>query len=263
VRAGELVALDHGVFLVRGAPSTYVSRLWAAVLSVGGVLGFATAAHLHGCVDEPAQIHIIRSDRDHIQRPIGVRTYRIPVPPDEVVELDGLPVTSRRWSLLDVLGRMPRADAGKLADRALQRSWLTLDDLERRLRRWPGRTGNVQLRYLLARALDRASAESERRLHRLLDQAGLHGWVANHQVVVDGRVLAVVDVAFPDLALAVEIDGWAFHSDVERFQRDRTRQNELVALGWTVLRFTWADVVERPRYVIATISSQIRASNVD
>ena len=43
-----------------------------------------------------------------------------------------------------------------------------------------------------------------------------------------------------------EIDGRAFHSDADRFQRDRTRQNRLVGAGWTVLRFTWNDLRDRP-----------------
>ncbi len=64
---------------------------------------------------------------------------------------------------------------------------------------------------------------------------------------------AQLDLAFPDVLLAIEIDGWAWHSDPERFQRDRRRQNLLVATGWTVLRFTWADLVERPDQVLATV----------
>ena len=43
----------------------------------------------------------------------------------------------------------------------------------------------------------------------------------------------------------------------ERFQRDRSRQNRLVAAGWTVLRFTWRDLVERPGYVVRTIRDVI------
>jgi very-short-patch-repair endonuclease len=49
------------------------------------------------------------------------------------------------------------------------------------------------------------------------------------------------------------VDGMAHHVDVDRSRRDRARQNDLVGLGWTVLRFTWADLVERPGYVTATI----------
>jgi very-short-patch-repair endonuclease len=61
-------------------------------------------------------------------------------------------------------------------------------------------------------------------------------------------------------AIAIEVDGWAFHHSPERFQRDRTRQNDLVALGWTVLRFTWGDLVERPGYVVAAIRRQLAAA---
>ena len=53
--------------------------------------------------------------------------------------------------------------------------------------------------------------------------------------------------------MAVEVDGWAWHSDPARFQRDRARQNTLVRGGWTVLRFTWLDLHERPAYVVQTV----------
>ena len=59
----------------------------------------------------------------------------------------------------------------------------------------------------------------------------------------------------PRRGVALEVDGMAYHVDVDvdRFRRDRLRRNDLVALGWTVLRFTWADLTERPGYVIAMI----------
>jgi very-short-patch-repair endonuclease len=62
-----------------------------------------------------------------------------------------------------------------------------------------------------------------------------------------------VDVAFGQVRLAIEVDGWAFHTTPARFQRDRQRQNRLVAAGWTVLRFTWHDLTDRPDYVLATV----------
>ena len=63
----------------------------------------------------------------------------------------------------------------------------------------------------------------------------------------------ILDFYCAGLKLAIEVDGMAHHIDVDRFRRDRRRQNALVALGWTVLRFTWADLTDRPGYVIATI----------
>ena len=52
---------------------------------------------------------------------------------------------------------------------------------------------------------------------------------------------------------AVEVDGWAWHHQAERFQRHRTRQNALVNDGWLVLRFTWHDLTARPDQVLADI----------
>jgi very-short-patch-repair endonuclease len=81
----------------------------------------------------------------------------------------------------------------------------------------------------------------------------LRDWVANYPVWHDGELVGVVDVAIPERRIAIEVDGMAYHVDTERFQRDRTRQNALIALGWTVLRFTWADLTQRPGYVAATV----------
>ena len=57
----------------------------------------------------------------------------------------------------------------------------------------------------------------------------------------------------------VEVDGWAVHSRADRFRRDRQKQNALVSLGWTVIRFTWFDLVDRPGYVLATVSANLSA----
>jgi very-short-patch-repair endonuclease len=100
---------------------------------------------------------------------------------------------------------------------------------------------------------DGAAAESERSLHRILRAAGIQTWIPNYQVWAAGDLIAVVDVAVPQRRLAIEVDGMAYHVDVERFRRDRSRQNALVELGWTVLRFTWADVSERPGYVTGLV----------
>ena len=56
---------------------------------------------------------------------------------------------------------------------------------------------------------------------------------------------------------AVEIDGMAHHRDAEAFHHDRTRRNTLIALGWTVLNFTWPDLVERPGYVAVQVRRAI------
>jgi very-short-patch-repair endonuclease len=148
--------------------------------------------------------------------------------------------------------------ASTLFDRSIQQGWLRAADVEDRLRKCPGRSGNRRLRLLLGQLGDGAAAQSERMLHELLRRAGIRGWTGNYEVTVSGQVIAVIDVAFEAEMVAVELDGYAFHSDAARFRRDRSRQNQLTELGWTVLRFTWADLTERPAYVATTIANVLR-----
>ncbi len=56
-----------------------------------------------------------------------------------------------------------------------------------------------------------------------------------------------IDIAFPVRRLAVEVDGW-----------DRAKQNALVIAGWTVLRFTWHDIRDRPADTVARIVAALR-----
>jgi len=69
----------------------------------------------------------------------------------------------------------------------------------------------------------------------------------------DAGVIGIGDVVFDRMKLVLEVDGLAYHTTPERFERDRRRQNRLVLAGWTVLRFTWRDITARPAYVLATI----------
>ena len=45
----------------------------------------------------------------------------------------------------------------------------------------------------------------------------------------------------------------------DRFQRDRTKVVDLTIIGWKVVRFTWADITQRPGYVVASVRRLIAA----
>lgn len=92
---------------------------------------------------------------------------------------------------------------------------------------------------------------------RLLRRAGIHRWRANVEIHDDRGLIGVGDLVFDRQRLVVEIDGRAHHSDPASFERDRERQNRLVAAGWTVLRFTWRDLTSRPAHVVATVRRQL------
>jgi very-short-patch-repair endonuclease len=65
------------------------------------------------------------------------------------------------------------------------------------------------------------------------------------------------DFAWPARRVLVEFDG-DLHRDRAVFVRDLRRQNALVAAGWTVLRFTSADVLGRPDEVVAEVVRALR-----
>ncbi len=252
---GQLKRLADGVFLAREAPLTRAAQVWAAVLLTEGVVGFHSAGHLWSQIDDPpSRVHVCVDHDLRSHAPAWIVTHRVVLPEWARTTRGELPITTRSWTLLDLISAARRdSDGSRLLDRGLQEGWLRADDLDRRVTACPGRPGNPRLRRLRAQLGDGAAAHSGRLLHGILRRGGLTGWKPNHRILlVDGAAI-VVDVAFVERKLAIEVDGWAYHSDVDRFRRDRQRQNSLVALGWTVLRFTWADLTERPDYVLSTI----------
>ena len=138
-------------------------------------------------------------------------------------------------------------------DAALQR-FVDLAELENAHRRNRGRHGAQAASRLLLAAAGGARSEAERLMVQLL-RGARHHRVASE--LFGGNY--VVDIAFPAQRVAIEIDGWAFHSDQAAFQNDRVRQNRLALQGWQVLRFTWLDLTQHPERVLAAIRSAIRA----
>ena len=53
--------------------------------------------------------------------------------------------------------------------------------------------------------------------------------------------------------LIVEVSGRRGHSSDAERAKDAQRRNELQILGYTVLEFTYADIKDRPDYVLATL----------
>ena len=146
-----------------------------------------------------------------------------------------------------------------MLDRALQKS-LSLDELRAAYYRQIGSRRSAAAHSLLLAAGDRASAESERRLITLVRRAGITGWTVNDPIALPDGTTTPGDLVFRERRVLVEVDGWAWHHTPDRFQRDRYRQNQLVATGWTVLRFTWSDLTQRPDYVVGQIRRSLVAA---
>ena len=100
--------------------------------------------------------------------------------------------------------------------------------------------------------------EGAQGLFSLLAEEGLPEPVLHHRVVASGRFVAEVDLAYPDLKIAIELDG-AVHLDPTVRERDLAKQNALLLEGWIVLRFTWDRFRRRPDLFIAEIRAALAA----
>lgn len=189
----------------------------------------------------------------------GLVPRDVPLVHHEIEVHGGLRVASRSRAVVDALAWSPPDIASSVLAWASTRRLIDRSALEGRLAERPGARGNAQLRRLLRESRGGSLSPAEQRCATLLRRAGLTGWEANARVRVGGAVIAVADFLFREERVVVEIDGRRAHSGDEAFQRDRTRQNRLVAAGFTVLRFTWADLVDRPAEVVATIRQVLRS----
>ncbi|MFZ0325537.1 MAG: DUF559 domain-containing protein [Actinomycetes bacterium] len=238
-----------------GVPTPAAVR-WAAVLGVGGrrAVGLDSAAAGWGwCADPPTITLVVDVDRKlTVSAPVKLR--RLTLADGDLATLHGLPVTSRARTLADCLRFLAEPRAQEVLDRSQQRRGPALGEVMSRLPR--GGAGVAQAKRLL-RAADGSVFEAERLCVNLLRRGRIDGWQVNRSLVLDGRTV-VVDVAFVRHKLALEIDGWAHHQDRDRFQADRTRQNLLIAHGWRVLRFTYADLTLRPDAVLRQVTDALR-----
>ena len=101
----------------------------------------------------------------------------------------------------------------------------------------------------------RAESPRKSRLRVLLSLAGL---VTVPQYTVrdeHGNFVARVDLAFPELRLAIEYDG-TWHGEAGQLRRDRRRMNALSAVGWTVFYVTAADMHD-PALLVARLRALI------
>jgi len=88
-----------------------------------------------------------------------------------------------------------------------------------------------------------AESPKESELRVLLIEAGFAAPQVNHVVDdADGEFVARVDLAYPELKIAIEYEGDHHRSDKEQWRKDLQRRRRLEALGWTYLPVTQADL---------------------
>jgi very-short-patch-repair endonuclease len=175
---------------------------------------------------------------------------------DDILRIERMPVTSATRTCWDLACWLDAVEAVALIDSLLQRRAVQPAELTAYLARRRGDRG--ARRFAEALTLVDGGAESlpESRLRVRLVRAGLPRPVTQHVITRAGRFVARVDLAWPDLKVAVEYDG-QWHDDPAQFHRDRQRLNQIVGDGWIVLHVTSKRMREDIDGVVAEIRSAL------
>jgi very-short-patch-repair endonuclease len=231
---------------------------FAAVLSwPGAVVSHECAGALHGFPIQPGELGTAIVEPQRGCAAAGLRAHRVRLAPKEIVWRAGLPLTDRRRTASDLLASLAWDECRDLYAWLATRRIVTSDHIESWAHSRTGRPGARQLRRLAVLARSGSLSAGEDRLHELLRQIGLTGWMPNAPIRVGGRVIAVADVLVPECRLVLQVDGWRAHGGWGAFQRDRSQQNALVAAGYLVLRFTWDDLTRGRANVMRVITETL------
>jgi hypothetical protein len=141
--------------------------------------------------------------------------------------------------------------------RGRQRKLFTVADVRATINRYgkPGRTGvTVARRALEMIMIGERPADSvlEFRFHIGPAHHGLPPYHYQYEVRA-GSKRYFIDFAYPEVMLAIEVDGYQQRASTESLAYDNNRANQLVLAGWTILRFGWDRVVNDPAGVAAEI----------
>ncbi|HMG62155.1 MAG TPA: type IV toxin-antitoxin system AbiEi family antitoxin domain-containing protein [Streptosporangiaceae bacterium] len=257
LRSGRWRAVHRGTYATFSGQLSREAMLWAAILRAGpgAALSHQTAAELHGLSGDCSEvIHLtvslgrhpgpIRGAVVHRSGRIAAATHPVQLPPRTRVEETVIDLTQSAASFDEAYDWVCRAISGRLTTAARLRAAL---DARPKVR-W--RTG-----------LTVALAEAGSGLHSILERQYVrdvevpHGLPAATRQARTAQVprSRYVDNLYGEAGLAVELDGQAAHG-IEQRRADMRRDNAHAAAGIVTLRYSWADVTERPCAVAMQIA---------
>ncbi|WP_128683472.1 hypothetical protein [Actinomyces qiguomingii] len=248
--AYETAVIMHGGSIRRSEPDIDVFcpyRPGRGVVALPQVIYGGTLARR-----APASGRIPLDRAERLGRPVALRRhYREDLGPNDIVTINGVPVTSLARTLTDCLLDLPPADALVAGDSMLRvhchpdhwRSreanmrWQELvADVEARIDSYRHRNGTGRARGLLELLSPWAESPGESELRRILLAAGLPQPELQYRVVAENNEY-FLDLSWPDIMLDVEFDGALKYAGDDVVFQEGIRQDRLKRAGWRVVRF--------------------------
>ncbi|HWS49826.1 MAG TPA: DUF559 domain-containing protein [Microbacterium sp.] len=89
--------------------------------------------------------------------------------------------------------------------------------------------------------------------------AGIPEPVVQWEIRSDGRFIARVDLAYPELKIAIEYEGDGHRTERAQWRIDIRRQRDLEDEGWIVIRLTELDLSDGGEAVLGRVRRAIAA----
>jgi very-short-patch-repair endonuclease len=258
--------LFQGVYVDSSVDLTHRHRCAVALafcLPTGSVIAGRSAAVIYGIDVALDAVEALIPRGIRLIPYAGLNLHQVAVDPGETRRVDGLAVTDPARTCWDLACWFDPVEAVVFVDRMLGLGVTTSAELERylkqRLAETPPARGIRRYARVVSLADGNAGSPQESRLRARLMLAGLPR--PQTQVSVfdrSGRFVARVDLAWPELKVAVEYDGLWHAGSPEQIHADRKRLNALVGLGWTVLHVTHARLRDDFDAVVREIRSALR-----
>lgn len=237
------------------------------VLPPGAVFCHVTALRLLG-VDLPfgvagdQRLHIqIPESRSWVRRP-GVATHSRSSSEVTVRRVAGLPVMPPELVWAQLAAVLQPRELVVLGDALMRRKnpLVRSATLHRVVAELPkGTRGIARLRCALEHVRTSTDSCMESRARWVLVDAGLPCPLVNAAARdATGRFLALPDMSYPELKIAIEYDGDIHRTDKATWRRDIRRRQALEAAGWRVITCTADDVLRNPERLVAWVRAAIR-----
>ena len=258
---GRMHRVHRGVYTVGHRSIGRIGMLRAAVLACGqeSAISHGTAAAFWGLRDQWPTLTDVTVRCQTGRKIDGIRCRRCRYPnPDEIAAPERIACTTPARTLVDIAGLYGSGSVRRAVERAAVLKLLDIGALDRALHKAGGRRGVHALSAIVDEWRTEDGLQPDVRnefealvLPRLL-AAGLARPVCNEALRIgDDRI--IVDFLWPERKVVVETDGEQTHGTPVAFQRDRRRDQILIAAGYRVARATWDQMHGELDSVVARI----------
>ncbi|HZM80007.1 MAG TPA: hypothetical protein VFC19_30095 [Candidatus Limnocylindrales bacterium] len=230
----------------------------AFLLPAGAAIAGRSAAYLYGVRlvggDDP--VEVVTPGRFGPMAGLVVHKGQLVAKDRRTV--DSIPVTSPHRVCWDLACWMELVEAIVFVDAMAAQRLVTRESLRRYAEERAGERGHARVMRVVELMEAAAESPQESRLRVRLVLAGLPRPVAQYIVTKGEAFVARVDLAWPELKIAIEYDG-RWHASASQLEHDRKRLNRLLGQEWMVFHVTADQLRNNFDELVAQLRSAIRA----